>query len=88
MIENRVKHLKHNLKQVFGYDTFRSGQLEVIGHLLDGHDVVSIMPTGAGKSLCFQLPAMLHNFQTIIVSPLVALMNDQTAALKGVGVDV
>ena len=88
MIENREKHLKHNLKQVFGYDAFRSGQLEVIDHLLNGHDVVSIMPTGAGKSLCFQLPALLHNFQTIIVSPLVALMNDQTAALKGVGVDV
>ena len=88
MIENREEHLRNNLKQVFGYDAFRSGQLEIIDHLLDGQDVVSIMPTGAGKSLCFQLPALLHNFQTIIVSPLVALMNDQTAALKGLGVDV
>jgi len=83
MIENREEHLRNNLKQVFGYDAFRSGQLEIIDHLLDGQDVVSIMPTGAGKSLCFQLPALLHNFQTIIVSPLVALMNDQTAALEG-----
>ena len=88
-----MNHLVKNdlnckLKNFFGYDTFRPGQLEIIQHLLNGEDVLAVMPTGAGKSLCFQLPALIQNFKTIIISPLVALMNDQTAALRDLGVEV
>ncbi len=80
------QYLEQKLKEVFGYDGFRSGQLEVIQHLLEGGDVLSVMPTGAGKSLCFQLPASLGDFKTIVVSPIIALMKDQVAALQGLGV--
>jgi ATP-dependent DNA helicase RecQ len=80
--------LNCKLKNFFGYDSFRPGQLEIIQHLLNGEDVLAVMPTGAGKSLCFQLPALIQNFKTIIISPLVALMNDQTAALRDLGVEV
>jgi len=80
--------LHQKLKHFFGYDVFRSGQLEIIQHLLNNVDVLAVMPTGAGKSLCYQLPALIQNFQTIVVSPLVALMNDQTAALRDLGVEV
>ena len=88
-----MNHLINNdlnckLKNFFGYDSFRPGQLEIIQHLLNGEDVLAVMPTGAGKSLCFQLPALIQNFKTIIISPLVALMNDQTAALRDLGVEV
>ena len=80
--------LNCKLKNFFGYDSFRPGQLEIIQYLLNGEDVLAVMPTGAGKSLCFQLPALIQNFKTIIISPLVALMNDQTAALRDLGVEV
>ena len=80
--------LNFKLKNFFGYDSFRPGQLEIIQHLLSGEDVLAVMPTGAGKSLCFQLPALIQSFKTIIISPLVALMNDQTAALRDLGVEV
>ena len=80
--------LNFKLKNFFGYDSFRPGQLEIIQHLLNGEDVLAVMPTGAGKSLCFQLPALIQSFKTIIISPLVALMNDQTAALRDLGVEV
>ena len=80
--------LHQKLKHFFDYDVFRSGQLEIIQHLLNNEDVLAVMPTGAGKSLCYQLPALIQNSQTIIVSPLVSLMNDQTAALRDLGVEV
>ena len=82
------KVLKEKLNQVFGYKSFLPGQLEIIQQIMRGRDILAVMPTGAGKSLCFQLPAILHAGQTIVVSPLVALMDDQTAALRDVGVNV
>ncbi|MEP0941353.1 MAG: DNA helicase RecQ [Rhizobiaceae bacterium] len=74
------------LKDVFGYDRFRPGQEEIIDCLLNGTSVLAIMPTGAGKSLCFQVPALALPGLTIVVSPLVALMQDQVAALQLAGV--
>ena len=74
------------LKDVFGYDRFRPGQAEVVDALLVGEHALAVMPTGSGKSLCFQIPALLKGGLTIVVSPLVALMEDQVAALKLAGV--
>jgi len=74
------------LRDVFGYDSFRPGQEAIVDHLLAGRNVLAVMPTGAGKSLCFQIPALVKNALTIVVSPLVALMQDQVAALKLAGV--
>ncbi|WP_292504274.1 DNA helicase RecQ, partial [Mesorhizobium sp.] len=70
------------LKDVFGFDDFRPGQAEVIEALLCGRHVLAVMPTGAGKSLCYQVPALVLGGLTIVVSPLVALMQDQVAALR------
>jgi len=74
------------LKTVFGYDNFRPGQSDVVNALLDGEHTLAVMPTGSGKSLCFQIPALLKGGLCIVVSPLVALMEDQVAALKLAGV--
>ena len=74
------------LRQVFGYETFREGQEEIVDALIAGRHVLAVMPTGAGKSLCFQVPALVRQGLTIVVSPLVALMQDQVAALKLAGV--
>ena len=74
------------LTSVFGFDSFRPGQESVIGALLAGRNVLTVMPTGSGKSLCFQVPALLFEGLTVVVSPLVALMQDQVSALKLAGV--
>ena len=74
------------LRETFGYDTFRPGQERVVDALLAGTSVLAVMPTGAGKSLCFQVPALCMPGMAIVVSPLVALMEDQVAALKLAGV--
>ena len=74
------------LKKVFGYDSFRPGQEEIVRRLLDGQDVLAVMPTGAGKSICYQVPALLLPGITIVVSPLVSLMKDQVGALVQAGV--
>src|SRR5580765_4963547 len=74
------------LKDVFGFDEFRPGQGEAIDALLSGGHVLTVMPTGSGKSLCYQIPALVLGGLTIVVSPLVALMQDQVAALRLAGV--
>jgi ATP-dependent DNA helicase RecQ len=74
------------LRTVFGYDSFRGSQEEIVGHLVDGGDALVLMPTGGGKSLCYQLPALLRQGCGIVVSPLIALMQDQVDALLQAGV--
>jgi len=74
------------LKSVFGYDTFRDNQEKIIRHTLDGKDALVIMPTGGGKSLCYQIPALASEGVTLVVSPLIALMNDQVLNLEQSGV--
>ena len=75
------------LHEVFGYTDFKPGQEEIIDLLQDGRHTLAVMPTGAGKSLCYQIPAILADHPTIVVSPLVALMDDQVAGLRANGVD-
>ena len=77
---------KQILNQIFGYQDFRGSQSEVIDNILDGRDVLAVMPTGAGKSLCYQIPALMHDGITIVVSPLISLMKDQVEALRSNGV--
>src|ERR1700744_6132785 len=74
------------LKHFFGYDEFRLTQLPIIENVLNGADTLAIMPTGAGKSICYQLPAVLMPGITIVVSPLIALMKDQVDALLANGI--
>lgn len=74
------------LRRVFGYDAFRGFQQEVIAHLTAGGDALVLMPTGGGKSLCYQIPALLRDGVAVVVSPLIALMQDQVDALTAVGV--
>jgi len=75
------------LKDTFGFDTFRGRQLEIIEEVLEGGSVLVVMPTGAGKSLCFQLPGLVMEGLTVVVSPLISLMQNQVEALKLVGVE-
>ena len=74
------------LRDVFGFDDFRPGQKDIVDAVTQGENVLAIMPTGGGKSLCYQLPALLRDGVTIVVSPLIALMRDQVRALRSIGV--
>ena len=86
-LQDTLQGTKHQiLKDVFGFEKFRAGQENVIDTLLAGRNVLAVMPTGSGKSLCFQVPSLMMQGLTIVVSPLVALMQDQVAALKLAGV--
>ena len=81
-----AEFIQHTLKSRFGYDSFREHQLDVIRHVLDGEDALVIMPTGGGKSICYQLPALLKEGFTLVISPLISLMNDQVRSLKANGI--
>src|SRR5882724_6459633 len=74
------------LERVFGYDSFRAGQQEIIEHVIGGGDALVLMPTGGGKSLCYQIPALVRPGVAVVVSPLIALMQDQVDALRQAGV--
>src|ERR1700750_2663058 len=74
------------LKNFFGFENFREGQREVVEAILEGHDTVVVMPTGGGKSLCYQLPALMREGVTLVVSPLIALMKDQVDQLAERGI--
>jgi len=74
------------LRRVFGYDSFRGGQRAVVDHVVAGGDALVLMPTGAGKSLCYQVPALVREGVGVVISPLIALMQDQVDALRAVGV--
>lgn len=74
------------LQQYFGYDSFRAGQRELIGAILSGRDALGIMPTGAGKSICYQVPALMLYGMTVVISPLISLMHDQVRALRENGI--
>ena len=78
--------LQNALKTYFGYSHFREGQEEIVSALLSGRDVAAVMPTGAGKSLCFQLPALMLAGVTLVISPLISLMRDQVASLVQAGI--
>ncbi|MCI0600367.1 MAG: DEAD/DEAH box helicase, partial [Beijerinckiaceae bacterium] len=74
------------LQRVFGFSSFRPGQEEILEAILAGENILAIMPTGSGKSLCYQLPAVVRKGLTIVVSPLIALMRDQVRQLQARGV--
>src|SRR3954468_18404837 len=78
--------LREHLQNLFGLDEFRPAQREVIESVLAGKDVLCVMPTGAGKSLCYQLPAAISGGLTIVVSPLISLMEDQVQQLRDEGI--
>ena len=74
------------LTKYYGHSRFRPGQQDLINGVLSGRDVLGVMPTGAGKSVCYQIPAMLLPGTTLVVSPLISLMKDQVAALAAMGI--
>ena len=85
-MDNSLSDKYKILRETFGFDKFRPGQEEVIDTLLSGHNALAVMPTGSGKSFCFQVPALIRPGLTVVISPLVSLMQDQVTALKLLGV--
>ncbi|WP_337099834.1 DNA helicase RecQ [Paenibacillus sp. YIM B09110] len=81
-----IEEAKQALKRVYGYDTFRKGQEDIIAGILNGRDTLAILPTGGGKSICYQIPSMLLPGTSLVISPLISLMKDQVDALRRVGV--
>src|SRR6201985_2641312 len=74
------------LQTIFGFAAFRPGQADIVSAILEGRDVLAVMPTGSGKSLCYQLPALMRDGLTVVVSPLIALMRNQVAQLRSYGI--
>src|SRR4051812_49999954 len=85
MLRGMSEALK-TVREVFGFESFREGQQPVVEKLLAGKSVLAIFPTSAGKSLCYQLPALLMDGVTLVISPLIALMKDQVQALRARGI--
>jgi ATP-dependent DNA helicase RecQ len=85
-MDDPLSHARLLLHSVFGFNAFRPGQEEIVRAVLAGDNVLAVMPTGSGKSLCFQLPALARPGLTLVVSPLIALMRDQVQALTAAGV--
>ncbi len=81
-----LQEAKHTLQRLFGYSSFKSGQEELVTGILSGRDCLGVMPTGAGKSICYQLPAVMREGVTIVISPLISLMKDQVDALNETGI--
>src|SRR6185295_17503463 len=86
LVEVKRDPKKQILKAIFGFDDFRPGQKEVMNALISKRSVLTVMPTGSGKSLCYQVPALVLGGLTLVVSPLIALMQDQVSALRLAGV--
>ncbi len=84
---SRLQEAQVVLEKYFGYSTFREGQGALVGAVLDGRDALGIMPTGAGKSLCYQVPAMVLEGMTVVISPLISLMKDQVDSLRTLGIE-
>src|SRR3954452_11198267 len=78
--------LLHLLKRVFGFDDFRGVQQQVVGRVMAGKHTLAVMPTGAGKSLCYQLPALARDGTALVISPLIALMHDQIRSANALGI--
>src|SRR6266550_2360437 len=85
-VDREVSEALRALRRVFGYGAFRGSQQEIIEHVIGGGDALVLMPTGGGKSLCYQIPALVREGMGVVVSPLIALMHDQVAALEEAGV--
>ena len=75
------------LSKYYGYPKFRKGQEDIINEIIKGNDILAIMPTGGGKSICYQIPSLILNGLTIVISPLISLMKDQVDSLKTMGID-
>ena len=84
--DRRMEAARRTLRHYFGHDDFRAGQAAMVDALLSGRDALGVMPTGAGKSMCYQVPALVMEGITLVISPLISLMADQVAALKSAGV--
>ena len=81
-----IKEARRLLKEIYGYDDFRRGQKIIVDSVLKGRDTLGVMSTGGGKSICYQVPALLFKGITIVISPLISLMKDQVDSLRLLGV--
>jgi ATP-dependent DNA helicase RecQ len=86
-METTREILYENLKKYFGFDSFKGNQEEIITNVLNGNDTFVLMPTGGGKSLCYQLPALILEGTAIVISPLIALMKNQVDAMRSFSLD-